>query len=225
MFGTGFEGKITWFEGRAVGEQKSTFQDVAQLANISRPVIRHAADPRALVESSARGRAISEQIRLSRVCAIAGISSWRSRSGGIAKGTVLMRKYKIAAKHFRLDQVPKILVGGSDQAHIDEAIAYVSHPAESLFFHYLQQLGLDIGIDISDLIEKKSPAMTDLEQTRLGIDGPGKCTALVAKQLRFEEFAGEPGTIQIDKGFLRARPIFVKPGRQNALAGTGLALN
>src|SRR5258707_1173179 len=67
--------------------------------------------------------------------------------------------------------------------------------------------------------------MTDFEQAELGVDGAGKSATLVPKQLRFEEFAGKPGTIQIDEGLFCARSVFVKPCGENSLARAGLTLN
>src|SRR5258708_5856573 len=224
MFGAGFEGKVAGLESRTVGKQESAFQNIAQLANISRPIVgsqtiesfggKLGAGPRHVGADAIQQR-LSDRRNV-----ILAFAQRRDRQGN---GTDA--KVQVAAKHFRLDQVPKVLVRCSDQAYVDEAIANVAHAPKSFFFHDLEQLGLDVRIDVSDLIQKKCAAMTDFEQAGFGADGAGKSAAFVAKQLRLQEFAGEAGTIQIDEGLLRPRPVLVKPGGKNSLAGAGLALN
>src|SRR5579864_8376922 len=119
----------------------------------------------------------------------------------------------------------QVLVSGSNQPDIDEAIANVSHAAKSFFLDHLQQLGLHIRIDVPNFVQKYSATMPDFQQPRLGTDSSGKSAFFMAKQLRLQKFAGKACAVEVDEGFIRARPVFVKPGGQDPFAAPGLALN
>ena len=132
---------------------------------------------------------------------------------------------KIAAECLSLDHQPQVLVRGSDQAHIHEPIPYVPKSPKFLFFHDFQQLGLNVRIDVANLVEKDSATMTDLKQPGFGVNGPSERTLLMAKQLRLKELPRQPGAIEIDKRFFGAGAVLVKPGCQDALSAAGLPLN
>ena len=51
----------------------------------------------------------------------------------------------------------------------------ISHAAKDAIFQYLQQLGLDLKIDVANLIEKHGTAIRYLQQTLLGANRAGTC--------------------------------------------------
>src|SRR5579859_126139 len=132
---------------------------------------------------------------------------------------------KVAAKRLRLDQMPQILMRGGNQADINETVADVSHAPKLFFLEYLQQLGLNIGIDVANLVEKNRASMTNFEQPGLDVDRARERPLLVAKQLGLKEFAGQASAVEIDEGLFGARSVLVQPGRQNSFSRPGLALN
>src|SRR4051812_3013249 len=61
---------------------------------------------------------------------------------------------KVTTKLFFFNQPRQVLMGGRDQTNVHEAVAYIAQPAESLFFHYLEQLRLHCLVHVADLVKK-----------------------------------------------------------------------
>src|SRR5882672_2172030 len=179
---TGLEGQIAGFEDRAIGQQEGAFQDVAKLTNISRPVVGAQALRSFRGELGARTRHVGTDAQQQGMSnrwniILTFAQGWnRERNGADAE-------VKVAAENLGLDELAQILMRGGNQPHVDETIANVPHPAELLFFDDLQQLGLHVGINVSDLVEKNGAAMADFEQSKLGVDRSGERTLLMPKQL------------------------------------------
>src|SRR5579859_806146 len=175
-----FKGKIGRFEQVAIGEQESAFQHIAKLANVSRPVIR--AEP-------FKGRTGKLGTRTRHVGADSGqqglrhignvILTFAQRRNGEWHGADA--EVEIAAERLGLDQVPEILVCSSDQADVNEPVAHISHAAEFFLFQDLQKFGLNVGVNIADLVEKNRAAVTDLEQPWLEIERARERSLFVAK--------------------------------------------
>ena len=86
-----------------------------------------------------------------------------------------------------------------------------------------QQLDLDRGRNLADLVEKQGPAIGEREPAILAIRGTGERAALVTEQLALEERLGERGAVQLDEWTLRAGRSLVQRVRDQLLAGATLA--
>ena len=132
---------------------------------------------------------------------------------------------EIAAKGLRLDQMPQVLMGGGNQANVNETIADVPHASKLFLFQNLEQFGLNVRINVANFVEKHGAPMGDLEQPGLDVDRPGERSFLMAKQLGFEELSSQSSAVEVDERFLSARAILMKPRGENSLARPRFPLN
>ena len=113
-------------------------------------------------------------------------------------------------------------MGRGQEPHVHLAVAHVPEPAVAQVLHDLQQLGLHLQVDVPDLVEEHRPAVGDLQEALLGRHRSREGALLVSEQLRLQEVAREPGAVEVDEGFFRARPVLVQPAREHALPGPRL---
>jgi hypothetical protein len=78
---------------------------------------------------------------------------------------------------------------------------------------------------LGNLVEQKRPARGGLDQAPLVAVGPRERAALVAEQLRLDEFRGDGRAVDADEGEVGARAPEVKGGGDQLLARAGLALD
>ena len=57
-------------------------------------------------------------------------------------------------------------MGGGDQLDVDLPVPHLAESSEAFLLEDLQQLGLDLGVEVADLVEEGDPAVGDLEQAR-----------------------------------------------------------
>ncbi len=103
-----------------------------------------------------------------------------------------------ARLHLRLE----VLVGGRDQPHVHRDLAGPAQPAEGLGLQHLEQLGLELGGEVADLVQEDGPPVGDLEQALLAVLGVGEGPLLVPEQLGVEERGVEPGAVHLHEGRL-----------------------
>ena len=102
------------------------------------------------------------------------MSSGRSRRGGTRQRDRADAEVEVAAEPLLPHELGQVLVRGGDQPDVHAPVAHVAQPAEPLLLEHLQELGLDLEVDVADLVEKHRPAVRDLEQARLGGVAPVK---------------------------------------------------
>ena len=112
-----------------------------------------------------------------------------------------------------------------DQPDASGPVAHFAEPPESPFFENLQELGLDLEVDVADLVEEERPAVRALEEPGLGGDRAGERAFLVAEQLGLEQLAVEPRAVQVDEDLVAAGTAPVQPGCEHALPRPGFALD
>ena len=56
---------------------------------------------------------------------------------------------------------------GGHELHVHLAVAHVAQAAEALLLEDLQQLGLDLRVEVADLVEEHDAAVGHLEQALL----------------------------------------------------------
>ncbi len=119
----------------------------------------------------------------------------------------------------------QITVCGRDQPDVSEAVANVAQPAKPSSLQHLEELGLDLQIDVADLIQKHCAVIGYFQQSRLGRHGAGERPSLVAKKFSLQEFAIQTCTVQVKKFFVLAIAVGVQPIRQHTFSGTGFTEN
>lgn len=154
--------KMFRFDQLAAAERCSDFEDVAQFTDIARPAMFH---------ELLFGRIGKPDDRL-----IGRLGALLDEMFGeledvfvpIAQGRYLDRgdletEKKILTKLIVSDHLFKIAMGRSDDANIDLAWKGFSNAADLAFLQNSQQLGLDRGGQIPDLIEKESTSLGGFE--------------------------------------------------------------
>ena len=109
--------------------------------------------------------------------------------------------------------------------HVHLPVAHLAQAAEALLLEDLQQLGLDLRVEVPDLVEEHHAAVRHLEQALLARHGAGVGPLLVAEELRLEEVAVEARAVHVDERLVGAGTVAVQPAGEDALAGAGLALD
>ena len=75
---------------------------------------------------------------------------------------------------------------------------------EGLVLEHAEQLGLERGPDVADLVEEHRPAVRDLELAALLLVGPGERALLVAEQLGLEKLLGQGHAVDHDERLVSA---------------------
>ena len=125
-----------------------------------------------------------------------GMSSSRSRSGGMADPQDVEPVAQIVAEPSGADLAAERPIGGRDDARIDLPRARFAEPTDLAFLQRAQQLGLDARAQLGDLIEKQGAALRLLEQSETFGDGAGEGAARVTEQLRLDELVGDRRAIE-----------------------------
>src|SRR5262249_9301030 len=87
----------------------------------------------------------------------------------------------------------------------------------------MEQLGLERGMQVADLVEEDCPSMRRLELADLELVGAGEGAAFVAKQLALQELARHRGAIDLHEGPAPSRGKMVDGARDQLLARARLA--
>ena len=118
----------------------------------------------------------------------------------------------------------QIAVGGHDQPDIQLDASGAGHPLDGLFLNQLQQLGLNVGRQLTDLIQKQCAAVGQLDLADLtGAGRAGKSALFIAEQLRFDEVFVKHRAVDLDEGLVRAVAHGVDGLGHGAFAHAGLA--
>ena len=86
-----------------------------------------------------------------------------------------------------------------------------------------KQLGLDLEVDVADLVEEERAAVGLLEPPDAVAVGPGERTLDVAEQLAFEQALRQGGAVELDERPARAGARLMDRRGQKLLAGAALA--
>ena len=72
-------------------------------------------------------------------------------------------------------------VGGGDHPHVDLAFAGIADPVDLPLLQHSQQLGLDPGAGLPDLVQEKGAAVRRLEQSFAILVGAGESALAIAE--------------------------------------------
>ena len=197
---------------------RSALEDVLQLAEI--------AGPRVLQEQLLGvGREL--EVRRAELCEhLVGerekvLSTFAQRRQRHANGTDPV--VEVGAKLLLSNGGEQGVMSRREEAHVDRTLADVAHATEPLLFESLEELGLDLEIDVADLVEKERAAIRGLEQSLLRSVRAGERAALVTKELRLDELPGKACAVDVDEWCAAPRADLVNAARKHALTGAGLA--
>src|SRR2546426_9643844 len=90
-------------------------------------------------------------------------------------------------------------VSSSHNAHIDINRPLAAQPEELFVLEHMQELGLQSGWHLRDLIQKNRAFLTQFELAWLGSQGAGKRTPFVSEKFALQQVAGECSTIHFEE--------------------------
>ena len=134
-----------------------------------------------------------------------GISSRRSRSGGIDEADDVEAVEEVLAEAAGADGVFEVGVGGGDDADVDGQRAGLAERRDFARLEEAEQLRLEVEAELADFVEEEGAVAGGADQAELVAVGAGEGAAAVAEQLAFEQVAGDGGAVERDERLLPAR--------------------
>ncbi len=130
---------------------------------------------------------------------------------------------EVGAELVLLHHLFQVAVGGGDEAHVHLVGPGAPHPLELLLLQHPQQLGLEGGRDVADLIQEQGAPVGQLEAPLALVGGAGEGALLVTEELGLQQGLGQGGTVELDEGAVPAAAQVVDGPGDDLLAGAGLA--
>ena len=122
-----------------------------------------------------------------------------------------------------LDGGGEVAVGGGDDARVGAPGLGRAEAGEGAVLEEAQELDLDRGGELADLVEEQGAAVRGLGVAGLGVDRAGVGALVAAEQLALDEGLGERGGVDLDERAGAARAGVVDRAGQEVLAGAALA--
>src|SRR6185503_15956652 len=98
-----------------------------------------------------------------------------------------------------------------------------AHALELLFLEDAQELGLQVGRDLADLVQQERAAVGELEATLAHLVRAGEGAALVTEELRLEQLLRQRRAVHADERTVLARAVLVDVVRDALFARSALA--
>src|SRR5262249_47931184 len=130
---------------------------------------------------------------------------------------------EIGAKAPRIDLGAQVAIGGGDDTDVDRNVAIRAHALDLASLEHAQELGLQLGAELTDLVEEDGAAVGRLERTLPLGDGTGERAPFVSEQLALEEVGGDRAAVDDDEGRTASAALPMDRLGGRLFAGTGLA--
>ena len=128
------------------------------------------------------------------------MSSRRSRRGGSWMGMHVEPVEEVLPEHPLRHRLLEVAVGGGDETHVDLEVARVAYPPDLALLDGAQQLDLEQGRDLGDLVEEERAAVGGREEPDLVGDRPGERALDVAEELGLHQRLGDGAAVHRDEG-------------------------
>ena len=96
------------------------------------------------------------------------MSSRRSRKAGVSQADDVEPVVQVFAEPAGADQGLEVLVGRGQDPDVDRDRLRAADPLERHLLEHAEQLGLDLEVDVADLVEEERAAVGLLEPARRG---------------------------------------------------------
>ena len=136
-----------------------------------------------------------------------------------------MRQYRSSRNRPRRDRPLQVLVRRRDHLHVDGDGRRPAHPLDLPLLEHPQQLRLQGGLHVADLVEQDRPPRGPLEVPDPTRRRPRERPPLVPEQLALEQRLGDRRAVHGDERTRLARAVEVQAPRHQLLAGAALAPN
>ena len=187
-----------------VAENRRPLEDVAQLADVARPVVlnQQAAcltrDPAGRPAESPRD--VGQERLAQRQDVVTPVTQrWQPDREHIE--AVIEVLAELSVRNGSL----QITVRGGDHPGVRAQHPGATQPLELAFLKHAEKLGLCRRAHLRHFVEKQRAARSLLELTGFALRRPGVRAAFVAKQLRLEQLFRQRGTVQRDEGTVASR--------------------
>ena len=108
---------------------------------------------------------------------------------------------KVGAEQAPLDLFLQVAIGGHQQPEVQLDLPGAGKALDGLFLNELQELGLDMGRQLADLVEKERAVVGKLDLADLAAGGcAGKGALFIAEQLRLNEVFVQHRAVDLDEG-------------------------
>ena len=131
------------------------------------------------------------------------MSSRRSRKRGRVQADHVEPVVQVLAEPAGADQGLEVLVGRRQDPDVDRDRLRAADPLEGHLLEHAEQLGLDLEVDVADLVEEERAAVGLLEPADPVAIGPGEGPLDVAEQLALQQALRQRGAVDLDE---RPRP-------------------
>jgi hypothetical protein len=109
-------------------------------------------------------------------------------------------KVEVGAEAPFRDLELEVAIGGSHHPDVDGLGRLVADPFEALLLEHPQQLGLHVGGNLADLVQKQGAAVGQAEAPDAIANRSGEGPPDVAEELALEELSGDRGAVDRDQG-------------------------
>ncbi len=209
---------------RALGDQDRAFDGVLQFAHVAGPpvpnqhVVRGRREPphRLLV---ALAELLEEVLAQQRDVLGTHPERRHLQRDGVDAEVEVLAQLAFAQRHVEID------VRRTDETEVDvhDAVA-ADRPVLALLQH-AEQLGLQVGRHLADLVEQQGAALGHFEQPFLVHRRAGERPLLVAEQLRLDQVLGDGRTVDLDERGLGTLAVVVDRVGDELLAGPVFAFD
>src|SRR5215471_10092050 len=187
-----------------VAQNQIALHEIAQLAQIAGPTVAEALPQQGVRDrqgiGSERGRQAFHVMRQQPRDLFPALAERRDGDGKRTEAVI-----KVLAKLALCDGFLNVNVGRRQDSGIDLDIGAPAEPEEPAILKDVQQLRLQGGTHLADLIEKDRSAIRKLKLARLGPRCPGESSCLISKQLTLQQLTRQGRAIHFDKRLARPR--------------------
>src|SRR5918994_7691485 len=199
--------------GLPAAQDERTLQDVAHFTDVAWPRI----GKKALEDLTRERRRPLRQLG-PKIAHQAGDQRQAVVTGSVPKRRHRERHYaqaivQIFPKAACLHLLLQVLVRGGHKPDVDRDLTGSAEPAERFGLENLEELGLQLGCEITDLVQKNRPMIRNLEEALLPVLRIGEGPLFMTEQLRVEEGGIQAATVHLDEwGFRTGAEIVDHPG-------------
>src|SRR5262245_57679700 len=119
----------------------------------------------------------------------------------------------------------KISIGRGNYSDVDAARSLLANALELTFLKDAQELRLEIGWNVTDLVEKKGPPIREFESSDSVTNSPCERAPYMTKEFTLEQLSGKRGAVHLDQGMLRSRASRMNCARDELFTRSRLALH
>ena len=200
-------------------ERERDGDDVAQLADVARPVVAHQALER-VVRDPVVGAGIAEvgdHLADERRDVLRALAERGQLDAELRDAEV-----QVASERPGVHLANEVAARRGDDSHVDGAIRVRADRLDALLGERAQQLRLDVDGQLSELVEEDGSAVGFDERRDTLVDGAGECAALVTEERALGEGRRDGAAVDDDERLVRARARLVDGGRDELLTAAGL---